>query len=64
MLVVGPTVKGGFYGALPSLTKLDQNGDLIYTTDFRDVYATVLANVLGVTPKTFLGGNFTDLGFL
>ena len=41
MFVVGPKVKGGLYGAYPSLSDLDQ-GDLKFTTDFRRVYATLL----------------------
>ena len=42
VLVVGPAVKGGFYGATPSFTKLDRYGNFVFTTDFRKVYATVL----------------------
>ena len=39
--------------AQPSLSDLD-NGDLKQTTDFRDVYATVLADVLGTDPGKVL----------
>lgn len=39
--VMGGKVKGGLYGKYPSLRNLDKRGDLIYTVDFRDVYATV-----------------------
>ncbi len=39
-LVMGGKVKGGWYGEYPSLTDLDR-GDLQYTTDFRDLYATL-----------------------
>ena len=35
MLVVGNRVAGGMYGSLPSLTKLDVNGNLAVTVDFR-----------------------------
>ena len=55
LFVAGPGVKGGFYGDQPSLTALDQ-GDLRFTTDFRSVYATVADRVLGIDPKTVLGG--------
>jgi uncharacterized protein (DUF1501 family) len=61
--VVGPRVKGGFYGDEPSMTDLDQ-GDLKFTTDFRSVYATVLGQVLGVDPKQALGRDFPALAFL
>lgn len=39
--VLGGGVKGGLYGATPSLETLDENGDLIHTTDFRSLYHTV-----------------------
>jgi uncharacterized protein (DUF1501 family) len=45
MFVVGNSVKGGFYGDQPSLKNLVK-GDLAVTTDFRDVYATMLEKVL------------------
>lgn len=43
-LVLGGKVKGGFYGEYPSLTNLDERGDLIYTTDFRDIYSVIMNN--------------------
>ena len=48
-------VRGGFHGAEPSLTDLD-DGDLKHTTDFRAVYATVLDGVLGADPGRVLDG--------
>jgi len=53
MFLLGQGIKGGLYGEPPSLTDLDQ-GDLKYTTDFRDVYATLLADVLGSDPAPIL----------
>jgi len=41
MFVAGTHVKGGLYGKHPSLEVLD-DGDLVHTTDFRSVYATVI----------------------
>jgi uncharacterized protein (DUF1501 family) len=58
--VAGPSVKGGFYGEPPSLTKLSQ-GNTVYTTDFRTLYATMLSGVLGADPKPFLEGSFPQL---
>jgi uncharacterized protein (DUF1501 family) len=55
MFVLGSHVRGGFYGTQPSLTDLD-NGDLKFTTDFRDVYATLLDGVLGTDPGKILTG--------
>ncbi|WP_456381719.1 DUF1501 domain-containing protein [Hydrogenimonas sp.] len=45
--LLGGGVKGGFHGDPPSLEKLDTNGDLIYTTDFRSVYHTVARYCFG-----------------
>jgi uncharacterized protein (DUF1501 family) len=47
MFVVGKPVKGGHYGTPPSLTALDAGDNLVYTTDFRRVYATVMDGWLG-----------------
>ncbi len=55
VLLLGAGVKGGMYGEPPSLTDLDQ-GDLKYTTDFRDVYATMLSDVLSTDPAEVLNG--------
>jgi uncharacterized protein (DUF1501 family) len=53
--VMGAPVRGGFYGEQPSLTDLTA-GDLKFTTDYRDVYATLLHGVLGVEPGKVLDG--------
>ena len=58
----GPVV-GGFYGEEPALSDLD-NGDLKVTTDYRDVYATLLGPLLGFDPAGPLGGRFNDMGFV
>jgi uncharacterized protein (DUF1501 family) len=55
MFLLGTPVKGGFFGSQPSLTDLD-NGDLKASMDFRDVYATLLADVLGADPGKVLDG--------
>ncbi len=48
MFVAGKQVKGGQYGAIPSLTKLDAGDNLTFTTDFRRVYATMIDGWLGL----------------
>jgi uncharacterized protein (DUF1501 family) len=63
VLVAGAPVTGGFVGAQPSLTDLD-DGDLKYTTDFRDVYATLLTGVLGADPEPVLGPGRNTLPLL
>lgn len=60
VFIVGPQVKGGFYGEPPNLGKL-QEGNLVFTTDFRMVYATIFEKVLNADPKSFLGGSFKSL---
>jgi len=47
MFVIGKQVKGGHYGELPSLTELNPEDNLAYTTDFRRVYQTAIAGWLG-----------------
>lgn len=39
--VLGGSVQGGVYGTIPSLSDLDDNNDLIHTTDFRRYYRTL-----------------------
>ncbi|MEV6305415.1 DUF1501 domain-containing protein [Actinoplanes sp. NPDC051861] len=55
MFLLGDGVRGGLHGEQPSLTDLD-DGDLKFTVDFRDVYATLLAEVLGTDPERVLDG--------
>ncbi|TRW88454.1 DUF1501 domain-containing protein [Mycolicibacterium sp. 018/SC-01/001] len=54
VFVAGAPVRGGFYGDEPSLTDLD-DGDLKYTTDFRDIYQDLLVGVLGADPAPVIG---------
>jgi len=44
--IAGRTVRGGHYGAMPSLTDLD-DGNMRFTTDFRRVYATMIGAWMG-----------------
>ena len=61
MFIVGNNVKGGFYGAPPSLTDLD-DGNLKMTTDFRRVYSTMIKGWLGYDDvQTILKGQFDPL---
>jgi len=59
MFVVGNHVKGGHYGKIPSLTALDAGDNLVYTTDFRRVYATMIDGWLGYkNTRELLNGSF------
>ncbi|PTX96967.1 hypothetical protein DB345_07260 [Spartobacteria bacterium LR76] len=63
MFVLGGKVKAGLHGTQPSLTELG-DGDLIYTVDFRSVYATMLDNWLHAPSEAVLGRKFPSLGFV
>ena len=63
MFLIGDNVKAGLLGKHPSLTKLDQ-GDLIYNTDFRQVYASVLEDWMGADSKEILGKKYTKSAVL
>ena len=53
MFLIGDRVQGGMYGDQPSLTKL-VDGDLAVTTDFRDVYSSVIDSVLQTPAEKIL----------
>ena len=55
VFLIGDRVKGGFYGDQPSLSKL-VNGDLAVTSDFRDIYAAVLEDILKSPAEKVLAG--------
>jgi uncharacterized protein (DUF1501 family) len=87
MFVIGGSVTGGVYGRHPDIFNLDSDENTVYkqsavthrSTDFRDVYGTILKHFVNMTPANILanvlqvdGGspadywtvpNF-DLGFL
>ena len=54
----------GLIGDYPALDNLDGNGDLIFNTDFRAVYASILDNWLGGSSSTVLGQQFNNLGLV
>lgn len=57
LIVAGAKVKGGLYGEYPRLDKLGE-GDLIFNTDFRSIYAALLEKWLGCPAKKILGREF------
>jgi uncharacterized protein (DUF1501 family) len=63
VFVAGNRVAGGFYGEQPSLTNLVQ-GDLAVVVDFRDVYASMLEDVLGVEAGKVLNKWSTKLNLI
>ena len=64
MFALGNGVQRGLYGDAPNLAALVDNGNVPYTTDFRQVYATVIDRWLGVQHEALLGQHWDPLGFL
>lgn len=62
-LIGGPARSSVIYNEAPSLTDLD-GGDIRYEIDFRDVYASLLRDWLGVDERQILGRAFTGLAGL
>lgn len=54
VFVMGDKIAGGFYGDQPSLTQLNA-GDLAVTTDFRDIYASLIEGMLATPADKVLG---------
>ena len=61
MFVIGNNVAPGLHGTYPSLEDLDENGDLKFSTVFRDVYAAILKDHLGIDPAPVLAGSYTPV---
>ena len=63
---VGEHVKGGVYGAYPSLEpgQQEEGGNLKFNLDFRSVYTDILENWLKLEAAPIVGGNFEKPGFL
>ncbi len=59
--VMGGAVRGGLVGQAPDLTRLDGAQNLIYTTDFRQLQATVAKAWWGINPERVVRGKFDQL---
>ena len=65
VFIIGKNLKKqGFYNEMPDLANLDGNGDLKYTVDFREIYATVLDKWLKVDDERVLNKAFSKLDFI
>jgi uncharacterized protein (DUF1501 family) len=64
MFAFGNPVAGGVYGPNPDLDDLDDDGDLKFAVDFREVYATLIERWLGGDSAQILGASFTPVPFL
>lgn len=62
--ITGGAVRGGLYGQAPDLNRLDGNQNVVYTTDFRQIYTTVAQQWWGVNSETVVHGRYDGLRFL
>lgn len=62
--VLGGRIRGGLYGDVPKLERLDGNGNLPFTVDYRSLYATVLERWWGVSSAKLLGARYPALEFI
>ena len=60
VFVMGSKIRGGLHGEHPDLSALDGK-DMVFTTDFRSVYAGVLQDWMKVDSQAVLGGRFPAL---
>jgi uncharacterized protein (DUF1501 family) len=63
MFLAGGQLRGRLVGAHPSLTDLDGD-EMKFHIDFRQVYATVLDQWLGIDSRTVLGSRFEPVAIL
>jgi uncharacterized protein (DUF1501 family) len=61
MFLLGPMVRGGLYGKHPSITDLDQDGNLKFNTDFRRVYGSILERWFGMEQERVLPARYEPL---
>ena len=67
LFLFGPGLNGGLFGDAPSLSDLDEDGNLKHSIDFRAVYATVLQHWFGfdaLTSEAVLGHHYDPLAFI
>ena len=62
---VGEHVKGGIYGAYPSLepSQQEEGGNLKFNLDFRSVYSSILEDWFGLEAEPIVNGNFERVPF-
>ena len=60
VFLIGEMVRGGFHGEQPSLRDL-KDDDLLVTTDFRDIYGTVLEDILKIPSERIINRSMVKL---
>lgn len=61
VLLAGPRAKPGLHSSYPDLDRLDERGDLLFNTDFRQVYAAVARDLFAVDPQAVVGPGYAPL---
>jgi len=67
LFALGDCVTGGIYGEMPDIGAPDSKGNLVFHTDFRQVYATIIDNWLqspGDHVALLPGAPYTTIPFL
>ncbi len=63
-VVAGGAVRGGLYGQPPDFSRLDGAQNLLYTTDFRQLYGTIAKDWWGIAADKVVRGRFDPLSFI
>lgn len=63
LFIMGSSIKGGLYGEGPNLD-IARNGDIEFTTDFRQIYSTILDRWLECDSSRILGRSFPPVNFI
>ncbi|CAN5565974.1 DUF1501 domain-containing protein [soil metagenome] len=61
VFVIGKHVNGGMYGDAPSISDVDVNGNLKWTTDFRQIYSTIMRQWFSMEPSSIDTGVLTRM---
>jgi len=61
---LGGRVRGGLYGAMPDLARLDGTGNPLHAIDFRSIYGSVLDDWWNVPSATVLGQRHERVPFI
>ena len=64
MFLMGGKVLAGLHGKAPNLANRDPQGDLVFQTDFRSVYAGVLRDWLNANPARILQNDFRPMALV
>ena len=64
VFLIGDPVKGGLYGEMPSLSRLDASGNMGYSVDFRSVYQEILDTHLEVDAREVFSQTFEKLSII